>query len=107
MAELDPPLRFVDRGGASVLEVGGTWTAFTLHGLRQRLDKARRAAPGGRDARAPKAVDATKVKRLDTTGALEILQLAGGADAKIETAEKGHAELFEVVKANMVEAPRP
>ena len=106
MAETDPTLRFVDRGGASVLEVGGTWTAFTLHGVRQRLDKARHATPGG-SAKGPHAVDATKVKRLDTTGALEILQLAGGSDAAIETAEKDHAELFEVVKANMVEASPP
>jgi len=90
-----------------VLEVGGTWTAFSLHDLRQRLDKARRAAPGGRGSKEPHAVDATQVERLDTTGALEILQLAGGAQAEIEAAAKDHAELFEVVKANMVERAPP
>jgi phospholipid/cholesterol/gamma-HCH transport system permease protein len=104
MAESDPTIRYVERGGASVLEVGGTWTVFSLHGLRQRLDKARRAAPGrGKKA---STVDATHVKRLDTTGALEILELAGGPEAEIHTEEPGHAELFKVVKENMC-VPEP
>ena len=105
MAEPHPTLRYVERGGASVLEVGGTWTAFSLHDVRQRLDKARRAAPG-RTAAKTSTVDAKNVERLDTTGALEILQLAGGADAEIETAGQDHADLFKVVKQNMVEAPQ-
>jgi phospholipid/cholesterol/gamma-HCH transport system permease protein len=90
-----------------VLEVGGTWTVFSLHDLRQRLDKARRAGPGRAGAKGPHAVDATHVERLDTAGALEILQLAGGAKAEVETSEEDHAELFEVVKANMVEPAPP
>src|SRR5690242_13074289 len=107
MSDPHPTLRFVERGGAPVLEVGGTWTAFTLHDLRQRLDKARRAGPGRAAAKGPHTVDATHVERLDTTGALEILQLAGGPKAEVETAEKDHAQLFDVVKANMVEPAAP
>ena len=106
MAEPHPTIRYVERGGTSVLEVGGTWPVFSLKGLRQRLDKARRAAPGGSKA-AASAVDATKVERLDTAGVLEILQLAGGPAAEVKTAEPGHADLFKVVKDNMHEAPKP
>jgi phospholipid/cholesterol/gamma-HCH transport system permease protein len=107
MPDPHPTLRFVERGGTPVLEVGGTWTVFSLHDLRQRLDKARRAGPGRAGAKGPHAVDATHVERLDTAGALEILQLAGGAKAEVETSEEDHAELFEVVKANMVEPAPP
>jgi phospholipid/cholesterol/gamma-HCH transport system permease protein len=99
MAEPHPTLRYVERGGASVLEVGGTWTVFSLHALRQNLEKARRATSGG--GQSARRVDATKVQRLDTAGALEILQLAGGAGAEVEAAEQGHADLFKVVKDNM------
>src|SRR5688572_9042003 len=105
MAESEPTIRYVERGGAPVLEVGGTWTVFSLHGLRQRLDKARRAAQGGGRGKA-NTVDATHLKRLDTAGALEILQLAGGPDAEIKTAEQGHADLFKVVKENMCVPPK-
>jgi phospholipid/cholesterol/gamma-HCH transport system permease protein len=105
MAESQPTIRYVERAGTSVLEVGGTWTVFTLHGLRQRLDKARGAAHGGARGKAS-MVDATHVERLDTAGALEILQLAGGPEAEIKAAEK-HAELFKVVKENMHEPPAP
>ena len=99
MAEPHPTIRYVERGGTSVLEVGGTWTVFSLKGLRQRLDKARRGGPGG--AKAASIVDATKVERLDTAGVLEILQLAGGPETDVKTAEPGHDDLFKVVKANM------
>ena len=47
-----------------------------------------------------------KVKRLDTAGALEILQLAGGPEAEIKAAEE-HAALFKVVKENMHVPPAP
>src|SRR6185503_11173295 len=98
MAEPHPTLRYAERGGASVLEVGGTWTVFSMKGLRSKVDKARRATRGGSVAAAT-LVDAKHVERLDTAGALEILQLAGGgADTKVETAEKHHAELFKVVQ---------
>src|SRR6185503_3556375 len=106
MAEPQPTIRYVEREGASVLEVGGTWTVFSLHDLRKQLDKARRTTHGGGRAKA-NTVDATNLKRLDTAGALEILQLAGGAEAEIKTAEQGHAELFKVVRENMVAPPRP
>ena len=53
------------------------------------------------------AVDASHVKRLDTAGALEILQLAGGSEANITAAGQGHADLFKVVKENMREPPKP
>jgi phospholipid/cholesterol/gamma-HCH transport system permease protein len=105
MAEAQPTIRYVERGGTSVLEVGGSWTVFSLRGLRQRIDKAHRAAQGGGRKQAG-AVDATHLKQLDTAGALEILELAGGPDAEIQTAEQGHAELFKVVKENMC-VPHP
>ena len=85
MAEPPPTVRYVERAGASVLEVGGSWTVFNLHGLRQKLDSARGAAHGGGQAKAS-MVDATNVKRLDTAGALEILQLAGGPETEIKAA---------------------
>ncbi|HSI02200.1 MAG TPA: ABC transporter permease [Reyranella sp.] len=107
MAEPHPTLRYVERGGTSVLEVGGTWTVFSMQGLRERIDKARRAERGGSAAQA-KVVDATHLERLDTAGALEILQLAGaGADTEVKTDDKGHADLFKVVQDNMCVPPKP
>lgn len=107
MAEPDPILRYVERGDASVLEVGGTWTVFSMRGLRPRTDKARRATRG-RGASATALVDARNVERLDTAGALEILQLAGGGpDTKVETTDEHHADLFKVVQGNMRVPPRP
>ena len=41
MAEPIPPSAIVERGGASVLEVGGTWTVFSM----QRRPPRRRARP--------------------------------------------------------------
>jgi phospholipid/cholesterol/gamma-HCH transport system permease protein len=105
MAEPRPTLRYVEHGGASVLEVGGTWTVFSVRGLRHTIDKARRAAQAGSREKAS-MVDATHVERLDTAGALEILQLAGGPEAEIKTAEKAHAELFKVVQDNMCAPPK-
>lgn len=102
MAEAHPTLRYVERSGTSVLEVGGTWTVFSMRGLRQRIDKARRSAHGGKAS----VVDATNVERLDTAGALEILQLAGGPDTEVTTGE-GYAELFKVVKAGMRAPAKP
>jgi phospholipid/cholesterol/gamma-HCH transport system permease protein len=107
MAEPDPTLRYLERGGASVLEVGGTWTVFSMKGLRPRIDKARRATQGGSPAAAT-LVDAKNIERLDTAGALEILQLAGGGpDTKVETSGEHHAELFKVVQGNMRVPPKP
>lgn len=106
MAEPHPTIRYVERGGTSVLEVGGSWTVFSLRGFTQRLDKARRAGHGGARQQAG-VVDATHLKRLDTAGALEILQLAGGPEAEVQTAEPVHADLFKVVKDNMCVPAKP
>ncbi len=107
MAEADPTLRYVERGGASVLEVGGTWTVFSMKDLRPQVQKVRRSAQG-RTGGGAVVVDAKKVERLDTAGALEILQLAGGdPDTRVETAEERHADLFKVVRENMQAPPRP
>jgi phospholipid/cholesterol/gamma-HCH transport system permease protein len=107
MAEADPTLRYVQRGGASVLEVGGTWTVFSMKGLGPKVGKARRATQGGSRAAAT-LVDAKNVERLDTAGALEILQLAGGGpDTKVETSGEHHADLFKVVQGSMCVPPKP
>src|SRR5207248_10529884 len=89
--------------GKPVVEVGGTWTEFSLRGIRRKAENALQSAG---TAKAARVVDASGVKRLDTAGALEILELAGGGpDSEIKTADKAHADLFEVVKKDMCEAP--
>ena len=102
MADAQPTIRYTQRAGKPVIEVAGTWTVFSLRGIRRMAEKALAAAGTGKAGR---IVDAKKVERLDTAGALEILMLAGGPDAEIETAEKTHADLFMVVQDNMCEAP--
>jgi phospholipid/cholesterol/gamma-HCH transport system permease protein len=102
MADAQPTIRYTQRAGKPVIEVAGTWTVFSLRGIRRMAEKALQAAGAGK---ADRIVDAKKVERLDTAGALEILLLAGGPDAQIETAEKAHADLFKVVQDNMCEAP--
>jgi phospholipid/cholesterol/gamma-HCH transport system permease protein len=102
MADAEPTIRYTTRGGQSVVEVGGAWTVFSLRGFRQKAAKASRAAGADRSAH---LVDASSVQRLDTAGALEILQLAGdGPHAKVTAADKAHADLFEVVQKNMCAA---
>ena len=99
MAEAEPTIRYTMRGGKPVVEVGGSWTVFSLHGIRQKAGKALQAAGGGEQHR---IVDANGVERLDTAGALEILRLVGGGpDAEVETKDKAHADLFEVVAKNI------
>src|SRR5262249_12264148 len=103
MAEADPTIRYTMEAGKPVVEVGGTWTVFSLRGIRQKAGKALQSA-GGAGAR--RTVDATHVERLDPGGALEILQLAGGGqDAEVKTSDKAHADLFDVVQKNMCVAP--
>src|SRR4029453_18853070 len=102
MADAQPTIRYTQRAGKPVIEVAGTWTVFSLRGIRRMAEKALEAAG---TANADRIVDAKKVERLDTAGALEILTLGGGPDAQIETAEKSHADLFKVVQDNMAEAP--
>ncbi|HZB53644.1 MAG TPA: ABC transporter permease, partial [Reyranella sp.] len=102
MADAQPTIRYTQSAGKPVIEVAGTWTVFSLRGIRRTAEKALQAAGAGK---ANRIIDAKKVERLDTAGALEILLLAGGPDAQIETAEKAHADLFKVVQDNMCEAP--
>lgn len=97
-----PTLHHVDRDGRSVLEVGGTWTVFSMRGLARQLQRHPEAT------RPVQAVDATRVKKLDTAGAMEILRLAGSSeDSKIEVEARdpNHADLFKVVQSNMSVAP--
>ena len=82
MADAQPTIRYTQRAGKPVIEVAGTWTVFSLRGIRRMAEKALQAAGAGK---ANRIVDAKKVERLDTAGALEILMLAGGPDAQIET----------------------
>ncbi len=102
MAEPQPTIRYIERSGTPVLEVGGTWTVFSMRGLAHQAEQARRAARGS----GPRAVDASNVKRLDTAGALEILQLANAtAETEVKAADENQAELFKVVQTNMSAAP--
>jgi phospholipid/cholesterol/gamma-HCH transport system permease protein len=102
MADPHPTIRYVERSGTPVLEVGGAWTVFSMRGLGRQVEQARRAARG----RGARVVDASAVKRLDTAGALEILQLAGAAsDTEVRTGDQHHAALFKVVQSNMKAAP--
>jgi phospholipid/cholesterol/gamma-HCH transport system permease protein len=102
MAEPHPTIRYIERSGTPVLEVGGTWTVFSMRGLAHQAEQARHAARGG----GPRAVDASNVKRLDTAGALEILQLANAtAETEVKAADQNQAELFKVVQTNMCAAP--
>jgi len=95
-----PTLRRVERDGKAVLEVGGTWTVFSIRSLRRQkaYQTARRQGT--------QTIDATHVRRLDTAGVLEIMRLAGN-DAKVEikTRDENHAALFEVVQKNLGAPP--
>jgi phospholipid/cholesterol/gamma-HCH transport system permease protein len=95
-----PTLHRVERDGKAVLEVGGTWTVFSLRTLRRR--KADRTS-GGRQA--VQVIDATHIRRLDTAGVLEILWLGDNVEAEVKTRDQRHAALFEAVKANRCAPP--
>jgi phospholipid/cholesterol/gamma-HCH transport system permease protein len=100
MAEPEPTIRYTERAGKPVLEVGGTWTVFSVRGIRKKAEKALQAA--GTASRDRRTVDATGVERVDTAGALEILELAGGGpDAEVETRNEAQAALFKIVRENM------
>lgn len=102
MAPPNPTFRFADRNGATVLQVGGAWTVFSLRALVRDLEQQRKE----QRSRQAAVIDASGVKQLDTAGALEILQLAGGGkDVEIQTSNKGQADLFHVVQANLCVAP--
>jgi phospholipid/cholesterol/gamma-HCH transport system permease protein len=101
MALAQPTFRFAERNGATVLEVAGAWTVFSLRSLIRQLQQHRKA--GG--SRRASVIDASKVKQLDTAGVLEILRIAGaGPGSQVQTGEKSHADLFRVVQASACEA---
>jgi len=103
MADTEPTIRYSMRAGKPVVEVGGTWTVFSVRGIRQKAEKALQAAGAGHASR---VVDASGVEHLDTAGALEIIELAGGGhDAEISTRDPKQADIFEVVRKNMCVAP--
>jgi len=103
MAETEPTIRYTERAGKPVVEVGGTWTVFSVRGIRKKAEKALQAA--GSAAKDRRTVDATGLERVDTAGALEILELAGGGpDAEVETKNDAQAALFKVVRDNMCDA---
>lgn len=103
MAEPEPTIRYSMRAGKPVVEVGGTWTVFSVRGIRQKAEKALQAAGKGRTLH---SVDASGVEHLDTAGALEIIEITGcGPDAEIATRDKKQADIFEVVRKNMCVAP--
>ena len=107
MAEVQPTIRYAQRSGATVLEVGGTWTVFSIRDVIQKAEQERRKQGG-----AVQSVDASGLKRLDTAGALEIIRLAHGDTApggqgteiEIKTADQGHADLLHTVQTNMCAA---
>lgn len=103
MAETEPTIRYTERAGKLVLEVGGTWTVFSVRGIRKKAESAFAAA--GTRSKDRRAVDATGLERVDTAGALEILEIAGcGPDAEVETRNEAQAALFKVVRENMCQA---
>jgi len=108
VAATRPTLRYVDRSGTTVLEVGGDWTVYSVRGLRRELTRQARKAP----RRAAGLIDANGVRHLDTTGVLEILRYADpgqgtGKEARVETQEAAHADLFRVVQDNMAKTTPP
>ncbi len=103
MAEAEPTIRYTERAGKPVVEVGGTWTVFSVRGIREKAGKALQAAGAGSPGQ--RTVDATGLDRLDTAGALEILELAGGGpDAEVQTKNEAQAALFKIVRENMCDA---
>ena len=106
MADAEPTLRDAERAGQPVLEASGAWTVFSIRHVRRLAKRAGRTGDARRAGRAPE-IDASKVERLDTAGALEILTLAGGgSDTKVTTQQGAHADLFKLVQANMLK-PEP
>jgi phospholipid/cholesterol/gamma-HCH transport system permease protein len=99
MVEAEPTIRYAERAGMPVLEVGGAWTVFSVRGLRRKFGATRRAGSA-------RVIDASGVKQLDTAGVLEILHFAGGGkDAEVKTDDRNHAALFEVVRTNAAALP--
>ena len=51
MADAEPTIRYTARSGKPVVEVGGTWTVFSMRGIQQKAAKARQAAGTAKAAR--------------------------------------------------------
>ncbi|MBS0538410.1 MAG: ABC transporter permease [Proteobacteria bacterium] len=101
MADAPPTIRYADQAGSPVLEVSGNWTVLGLRSVKTKKKGSKRP-----ERWTAKAVDASKVTRLDTAGAIEILDLAGGGpETEVKTADQNHADLFKVVKANLGKEP--
>lgn len=100
-----PTLKYAGDGGKSVLQAGGTWTVFSIRGIKRVVELAKgEAGKRGAGASGIASIDASGVERLDTAGALEILQIAGaGPDTPVE-ARDGHAALFKLVQSSMQKA---
>ena len=47
MADPEPTIRYTERAGKPVVEVGGTWTVFSVRGIRKKAEKALQAAGNG------------------------------------------------------------
>jgi phospholipid/cholesterol/gamma-HCH transport system permease protein len=106
MADAEPTLREAERAGQPVLEASGVWTVFSIRDVQRLAIRGERTG-GIRRAGGVFEIDASKVGRLDTAGALEILTLAGaGPDTKVTAQEGAHADLFKLVQANM-RTPEP
>jgi phospholipid/cholesterol/gamma-HCH transport system permease protein len=39
MAAAEPTIRYTARSGKPVVEVGGTWTVFSMRGIRHKAEK--------------------------------------------------------------------
>ena len=39
MADAEPTIRYTERAGTPVLEIGGTWTVFSIRGIKSTLEK--------------------------------------------------------------------
>jgi len=53
MVEAEPTIQCTMRSGKPVVEVGGTWTIFSVRGIREKAEKALQAAGAGKARRAP------------------------------------------------------
>ena len=51
MADAQPTIRYTQRAGKPVIEVAGTWTVFSLRGIRRMAEKALQAAGAGKTDR--------------------------------------------------------
>ena len=105
MADAQPTIRYTQSAGKPVIEVAGTWTVFSLRGIRRTADKA--LPGGGRRQGQPHRRRQEGSSGSTPLGALEILLLAGGGPMPRSRPPRksADADLFKVVQDNMCEAP--